>query len=156
MDVSTLICPHYHVNGGREGEEGHVAAGEIAHMLPSGLVCASPQPLQPCLSTLNQRQHAPGPEFRGGEVPPPIQSLEKATGSGVVNKGGPCHDSPPLPSVPHSVAFCYGSTSQPCSRSQAGTLGAGVPARGGGECWGLGSGKQNTLKASPVCEELRL
>lgn len=40
---------------------------------------------------LNQRQHTPGPEFRGGEVPPPIQSLEKATGSVVVNKGGPCH-----------------------------------------------------------------
>lgn len=47
MHVSPSICPHYHVNSGREGEEGHVVAGEITHMLPSGLVCAPPNPSSP-------------------------------------------------------------------------------------------------------------
>lgn len=47
MDVSPSICPHYHVNGGREGEEGHAAAGETPHMLPSGVMCCPPRSSSP-------------------------------------------------------------------------------------------------------------
>lgn len=48
MDVSPSICPHHHVNGGREGQEGHVVEGESPpHMLPSGVAC--PPPIPPAL-----------------------------------------------------------------------------------------------------------
>lgn len=103
----------------------------------------SPPPLQPCLSMLNKRQESPGPKFRGGEVPPPIQSLEKATGSGAVNtgRGGTLSRSPPLPSVSHPWPSAVAAPASPAPSpglarrvlgSRQEVAGGGVGARGVG------------------------
>lgn len=141
MDVSPSICPHYHVNGGREGEEGHVATGETPHMLPSGVAFPPPPYFQPCLSVLNQSQHPPGPKFRGGDVPPPIQSLEKATGSSAVNKGGP-HPRPRLPRLslaPWPSAMAAPASPAPGPRLARWVLGCRQGMVGGVTAQGVGT-----------------
>lgn len=58
----------------------------------------------------------------------------------LLTRGGDLVPVPASPVCPSPVAFCCGSTSQPRSQPWTDTLGAGVPARGGGGHWSSWSG----------------
>lgn len=94
MDVPPSICPHYHVNGGREGEGGHVAAGQTPHMLPSGAARVPP----PCLGALNPSQDSPPPApnrgRRGSHLP--FSALKRLQGPALLTRGDPS----PIPASP--------------------------------------------------------
>lgn len=110
MDVPPSICPHYHVNGGREGEGGHVAAGQAPHMLPSGAARVPP----PCLSALNPSQDSPPPApnrgRRGSHLP--FSALKRLQGPALLTRGDPSPipaspvcPSPPSLLPPHSPGY---------------------------------------------------
>lgn len=96
MDVSPSICPHYHVNGGREGEEGHVAARETPHMLPSGLACVPPT--APALFEGVKPVPAPPPAPNSGEerYHPLFRALKRLQGPALLTRG----DAVPGPASP--------------------------------------------------------
>lgn len=137
MDVSPSICPHYHINGGWEGEEGHVATGDTPHMFPSGVACPPPPSFQPCLSVLNQLQQPPASNSAEERYHPLFRALKRLQGPALLTRGDmvPVPASPVCPS-PHGLLPRQRGQARSGSRLTRWVLGPGQ--RSGRGASGLG------------------
>jgi len=132
MDVSPSICPHYHANGGREGEEGHVAAGETPHMLPSGAACRSPQPSSPERVKPAPTRTPPAPNSGEERYHPPFRALKRLQGPALLTRGDavPVPASPVCPSLLGLLPWPRQPAPLPAPGWHAGCRGPGSPGEG--------------------------
>lgn len=104
MDVSPSICPHYHINGGWEGEEGHVATGDTPYMFPSGVARLPPPSFQRCMSLLNQLQQPPASNSAEERYHPLFRALKRLQGPALLTRGDMVPvPAPPVCPLPHGL-----------------------------------------------------